>query len=46
VQDFSENFLTKLGGKGMNLMWFLFGGICWILWLNRNDFIFKKLLIS
>jgi hypothetical protein len=30
-QDFSENFLSKLGGKNMNTMWFLFGAICWTL---------------
>jgi hypothetical protein len=31
VQDFSENFCTKHGKKGMGVMWFLFGlsvGIC------------------
>jgi hypothetical protein len=27
-------------------MWFLFGVICWTLWLNRNDFVFNNLLIS
>jgi hypothetical protein len=46
VQDFSENFQSKLGAKRMNVMWFLFGAICWTLWLNRNDFVFKNSLIS
>jgi hypothetical protein len=27
-------------------MWFLFGAICWTVWLNRNDYVFNNILIS
>jgi hypothetical protein len=46
VQDFSENFLSKLGAKRMSVMWIMFEAICWTLWLNRNVFLFNNLLIS
>jgi hypothetical protein len=28
------------------VLWFLFGNVCWTLWLNRNDFIFNNRIIS
>jgi hypothetical protein len=46
VWDFRENFIGSRGGRGMGLMWFLFGAIYWTLWLNRNDFIFNNKIIS
>jgi hypothetical protein len=39
VKDFMENFLLCKGPKGVGVVWFLFGTVCWTLWLNRNDFI-------
>jgi hypothetical protein len=26
----------------VHVVWFLFGAICWTLWLNRNDFVFNN----
>jgi hypothetical protein len=46
MKDFNENFLTNMGTKIIRVMWFLFGAICWTLWLNRNDYIFNNKLIS
>jgi hypothetical protein len=28
VWDFRENFIEYRGGRGIGLMWFLFGAIC------------------
>jgi hypothetical protein len=30
----------------MGLVWFLFGAVCWTLWLNHNDFVFNIKIIS
>jgi hypothetical protein len=46
VQDFEENFLSKLGPEKMNVIWILFGAITWTLWLNRNDCGFNNSLVS
>jgi hypothetical protein len=37
VRDFSDNFLWKGGIKGIGVLFFLFGAVCWSLWLNRID---------
>jgi hypothetical protein len=34
------------GNKRNRVLMFLFRGICWTLWLNRNDLIFKNKIIS
>jgi hypothetical protein len=26
-------------------LFFLFGAVCWTVWLNRNDFVFKNKII-
>jgi hypothetical protein len=46
VWDFRENYVRNRGGREMGLVWFLFGAVCWTLWLNRNDFIFNNKIIS
>jgi hypothetical protein len=46
VIGFKDFFFTKLGIGKTRVIWFLFGAICWTLWLNRNDFIFSNKLIS
>jgi hypothetical protein len=46
VGDFKENFITSRGCKRVGIVWFLFGAVCWTLWLNRNDFIFNNKIIS
>jgi hypothetical protein len=46
VKNWSEDFLLERGDKRNRMLMFLFGAICWTLWLNRNDLIFKNKIIS
>jgi hypothetical protein len=46
MRDFKENFLQIKGNKGLRATWFLFGCVCWVLRLNRNDCIFNNKIIS
>jgi hypothetical protein len=46
VKNWSEDFLLERGNKRHRVLMFLFRGICWTLWLNRNDLIFKNKIIS
>jgi hypothetical protein len=46
VKNWSEDFLLERGGIQNRVVMFLFRVICWTLWLNRNDLIFKNKLIS
>jgi hypothetical protein len=46
ARDFRENYVGNRGGRGMGLVWFLFGAVCWTLWLNHNDFVFNNKIIS
>jgi hypothetical protein len=41
-----ENFIRTKGTKGLMVLWFLFGFVCWVLWLNRNDCIFNNKIDS
>jgi hypothetical protein len=44
--DFNDNFVLERGHIRNNLLFFLFGTVCWTLWLNRNNWIFRDKLIS
>jgi hypothetical protein len=46
AKNFSEDFLFERGDKRNRSLLFMFGAICWTLWLNRNDYIFKNKVIS
>jgi hypothetical protein len=46
VKYFNDNFLLGRGRKGNGVFFFLFGIVCWLLWLNRNDWMFRNRLIS
>jgi hypothetical protein len=45
-----DNFLTEVvgePGRAQNRqMIFLLGGVCWVLWKTRNDWVFNDILIS
>jgi hypothetical protein len=48
VKEFNDECLLKRGGGGDKLnsvLFFLFGAVCWTLWLNRNEFVFKNKII-
>jgi hypothetical protein len=32
--------------NGNGVLFFLFGAVCWSLWLNKNDWMFRNMLIS
>jgi hypothetical protein len=42
VIDFNDNFLLEKGYMRNNLLFFLFGTVCWTLWLNRNYWVFRN----
>jgi hypothetical protein len=46
VMDFRENFLQDRGNKWIGALWFLFGCVCWVLWLNMNDCVFNNKIVS
>jgi hypothetical protein len=46
VKIFVEDFMFAGGDKRNGKMIFMFGAICWMLWLNRNDLVFNNTIIS
>jgi hypothetical protein len=46
VRDFNDNFLIEREHKRNGELFFLFGAVCWSLWLNRNDWVFRNRLVS
>jgi hypothetical protein len=45
VKDFNDNFFLERGHKENRVLFFLFGIICLTLWLNRNDWVFRDMLM-
>jgi hypothetical protein len=45
VKDFNDNFFLERGHKENGVLFFLFGIICLTLWLNRNDWVFRDMLM-
>jgi hypothetical protein len=45
VKKFNDECLLQRGDKLNSMLFFLFGEVCWTVWLNRNDFIFKNKII-
>jgi hypothetical protein len=45
VKKFNDECLLQRGDKLNSMLFFLFGEVCWTIWLNRNDFIFKNKII-
>jgi hypothetical protein len=41
-KDFNDNFLLERGHKMNSVILFLLGTVCWTLWLNRNDWVFRE----
>jgi hypothetical protein len=37
VKEFNDECLLERGNKYNGALFFLFGAVCWTLWLNRND---------
>jgi hypothetical protein len=37
VKEFNDECLLERGNKYNGVLFFLFGAVCWTLWLNRND---------
>jgi hypothetical protein len=46
VKEFNDEFLLERGRKDNGRVFFLFGAVCWTLWLNRNDWVFRNKLVS
>jgi hypothetical protein len=46
VKNLNDVFLLERGHKGNGVMFFLYGAVCWQLWLNRNDWVFRDRIIS
>jgi hypothetical protein len=43
---FDDSFFLERGHKNNSLLFYLFGTVCWTLWLSRIDWIFRDKLIS
>jgi hypothetical protein len=46
VKKFVEDFMFAGWDKRNGKMIFVFGAICWTLWLNKNDLVFNNKIIS
>jgi hypothetical protein len=46
VKSFVEEFMFAGEDKRNGKLIFVFGAIFWTLWLNRNDLVFNKKIIS
>jgi hypothetical protein len=45
VKEFNEECLCQRGDKRNGVLFFLLGAVCWTIWLNRNDLVFKNKII-
>jgi hypothetical protein len=41
VKEFIDGCLLQRGNKNNCVLFFLFVAVCWTIWLNKNDFVFK-----
>jgi hypothetical protein len=46
VESFQEGVLEGADNKTKNFLIFLFGCIAWRLWLIRNNFVFRSIVVS
>ena len=46
VENFQEQFLESADKKNRAFLCFLFGCVAWSLWLIRNEFVFRNVLVS
>jgi hypothetical protein len=45
VKEFNDEFLLERGHKYNGVLFFLFGAVGWILWLYRNNWVFRNMLV-
>lgn len=46
VEDFQEHFLECADKNNKKFLIFLFGCVAWSLWLIRNEFVFRNVVVS